>query len=176
MRFWGFLRSLLDVRSDESWDRGDVGEDRDHGSCPGPRFGDPESTSSLSVGESGGDVEEAVAERLGLTGGQARGVTDAAQEPGPCGQVRGDRGEHQPGLVDRELPGWEATQAAVLGVSDSVLDPGVGPVPGLEEPSWPVLCWSETHVCAGYVEPQSPGVGLLRGRSASLTGEASKWC
>ena len=52
-------------------------------------------------------------------------------EPGD--QVGGDRGDLDPHLVDVELPGREPAEAGVLGDPDAVLDPGVGPVPGLQE-------------------------------------------
>src|SRR4051794_11662676 len=57
----------------------------------------------------------------------------SGEESGPGGQVGGDLGEHQPGLLDRELSRWEAPEPGVFGVPDPVLDPGVGTVPGFEE-------------------------------------------
>ena len=39
----------------------------------------------------------------------------------------------EPGLVDMELPGWEPAEAGVFGVSDPVLDAGVGTVAGFQE-------------------------------------------
>ena len=77
-------------------------------------------SASGAVGESGGDVEEAVAQRLGLTGRQHCGVADQGEEPGPGGQVGRDLGEHQPRLIDLELPGREPAQAGVFGVPDPV--------------------------------------------------------
>ena len=55
------------------------------------------------------------------------------EQPQPGGQVGGDRGDLDPDLVDRVLPGREPAQAGVLGDPDAVLDAGVGTVPGFQE-------------------------------------------
>ena len=52
------------------WDRGDVREDRDDRGRPGPGLRDSQTTPPSTVGESGRDVEKAVAQRLGLARGE----------------------------------------------------------------------------------------------------------
>jgi hypothetical protein len=74
-------------------------------------------------------VQDPVAELLGFGGGQ---LAVQQQGPGPCEQVDGGQRQLQPGLVDREVAGGEAAEAGVLAAADVVLDPGVGPVAGLQ--------------------------------------------
>ena len=68
----------------------------------GPGGWEAEVSSSCSVGELGWDVEQPVAQRFGLAGGQPGSVAGEGEESEPGDQVRGDRGDHQPGLVDLE--------------------------------------------------------------------------
>ncbi len=133
LRFSGFLGWWVDGRSGWLWDRGDVGEDRDDRGGPGPGFGDPQTSLACTVDQACGDVQEPVAQRLRLTSGQGGGIAVTAEQSRPGSQVRGDLGERQPGLVDRELPRGEPAQTAVFGLPDAVLHPGVSAVPGLEE-------------------------------------------
>jgi hypothetical protein len=56
------------------------------------------------------------------------------QQLEPGDQVRCDRGELHPGGVDRPFTGRQTAQAGVFGCLDSVLDAGVGAVPGLQKP------------------------------------------
>jgi hypothetical protein len=44
-------------------------------------------------------VQKPVAQRLRLACGQRRRLAGAAQQSGPGGEVRGDVGDRQPGLV-----------------------------------------------------------------------------
>src|SRR5690242_17978327 len=67
--------------------RGDVREDRDDGGRPGPRLGYPQASSASAVGEPGWDVEEPVAQGLGLTGREDLRVAGHRKESGPGGQV-----------------------------------------------------------------------------------------
>lgn len=75
------------ARSGRLRNGGDIREDRDDRACPGPRLRNPEATSVCAVSESGGHVEESVAQRLRLAGCQRGGVADAAEQAGPRGQV-----------------------------------------------------------------------------------------
>ena len=92
--------------------------------------GQAEAAASAAAGEAGGDVQHPEPQRLRLGGGE---VTVEGEQPQPGGQVGGDGGDLQPGLVDGVLPGREPAQAGVFGGLDPVLDPGVGPVPGFQE-------------------------------------------
>ena len=76
------------------------------------------------------DVQQPIPERLWFGLGQ---VSVESQHLEPGDQVGGDHGQRQPGLVDAELPRREPAQAGVLGVTDPVLNPGMGPMPGLKE-------------------------------------------
>ena len=76
------------------------------------------------------------------------------QELEPGDQVGGDRGDLDPHLIDGELPRREPADAGVLRDADAVLDPGVGPVPGLQEPKL-------TAAGVGGEGLVAPAVGLL---------------
>jgi len=101
------------------------------GGGPGPVLVDAEMFAAAAAGESGGDVQQAVAQRLRFGDGD-RGLVCEQRGLGPGDQV--DRGQRacQPRLVDRELPGWEMADAGVFPAADPVLDAGVGAVPGIE--------------------------------------------
>src|ERR1700716_1483359 len=94
----------------------DASEDGDDLIDPGPGWGNPKVSSSGAVGEPGGHVQQPVAQGLGLCGGQLAGQ---GQQPQPGNEIGGDRGGHQPGLVDAEFSGGESAQAAVFGVADA---------------------------------------------------------
>jgi hypothetical protein len=84
------------------------------------------------LGESGRHCIRIAAVRLGL--GE---VAVQGEQLEPSGEVGGDRGDLDLGGVDRHsrdglCPIW------FLGCLGSVLDPGVGTVPGLQEPSCPM--------------------------------------
>jgi len=74
-------------------------------------------------------VQEAVAELLGLGGGQ---LAVQQQDSRPGQQVDGGHGELQPGLVDGEVAGGEAAEAGGLAAADVVLDSGVSAVADLQ--------------------------------------------
>jgi hypothetical protein len=96
---------------------------------PGPTMVDSDSGSALPAYEAGGDVQQPVAQHLGLGLGQVVGQEGGL---GPSDQVGRGQRELQPGLVDRQVAGGEATDPGLLKVSNLVLYPGVGPVPGFQ--------------------------------------------
>jgi hypothetical protein len=100
-------------------------------SCPAPVAVDLEPEFAAPAHESGGDVQQSVAQRLRFGAGQARVVVEQ-DGLSPGDEV--DRGQRagEPGLVDRELAGWESAQAGVFAASDAVLDSGVAAVAGVE--------------------------------------------
>ena len=116
---WSAERSAY---SGESF--GDVGR-------PAPGLVDPEVDSAGAVGEAGGDVQDAVAERGDLAAGECGDVGEADLF-GPADQV--DRGQYdlEPGLVLVEGSAGEVAQPGCLGFSDPVLDAGVLAVPQLQ--------------------------------------------
>jgi hypothetical protein len=113
------------------WQGCDSGERGGDFCCPGPGFGGAESGLSGGAGDSGGDVQEPVAQRLGFSGGQ--GAVEEEQL-GPGEQVDGGEGELQPGGVDGEDTGREPAEAGVLAGADAVSDAGVAAVAGFEGP------------------------------------------
>src|ERR1700736_270746 len=85
----------------------DASEDGDDLIDPGPGWGNPKVSSSGAVGEPGGHVQQPVAQGFGLCGGQLAGQ---GQRPQPGNEIGGDRGGHQPGLVDAEFSGGESAR------------------------------------------------------------------
>jgi hypothetical protein len=96
---------------------------------PGPAAVDSDLGSALPPDETGGDMQQPVAQRLRLGLGQ---LTGQQGRLGPGDQVGGGERQLQLGLVDLELAGREAADPGLLNVSDLVLDSGVGAVPGLQ--------------------------------------------
>ena len=82
-----------------------------------------------AAGDAGGDVEQAVAQRLGFGAVQV-GLVGQEHRLGECEQVRGDQGELDPDGVDVGVPGGQVSDAGVLAGPDSVLDAGVRAVSG----------------------------------------------
>lgn len=113
------------------WDRGDAGERGHDVVYPGPRFRYFESSASCAVGQAGGDVEHPVAQRFRLSVGQD--AVFQRQQFQPSTEVGGDHAHCQPCLVDGELTGGEPSQAGGLRVPDPVFDPGMSPMPDLQE-------------------------------------------
>ena len=89
-------------------------------------FGDAQPSLPRGTGKPGGDVQQPVAQLLGLRGGE---VTIEEQQVRPGEQVDAGEGELQPGGVDREQAGGESAEAGVLAATDAVLDAGVAAVP-----------------------------------------------
>jgi hypothetical protein len=67
----------------------------------GPGLADPDEQPALPAGDPGSDVQQSVAQRLRFDVG---GVVVEECGLGPGNQVRGGRGELDPGGVDRVLP------------------------------------------------------------------------
>jgi hypothetical protein len=99
------------------------------GRGPGPGALDAQPEPALSAGESGGDVEQPVAQRLRLGLGE---IAVQEQVLGPGDQIDREHPQGQPRLVDRERAGREVIEPGVLRCADPVLDPGVRAVPGIE--------------------------------------------
>jgi hypothetical protein len=76
---------------------------------------DAQPAPALAVGESGGDVEQPVAQRLGLG---AREISVQEQVLGPRDEIDGQHDYGEPGGVDGERAGWEVAQAGVLRAAD----------------------------------------------------------
>jgi len=81
-------------------------------------------------GEAGGDVQQAVAQALGL---DARELAGEQQPLGPADEVVGDQHERQPHLVVLEVAEGQVLQAGVLVVADVVLDAGASAVATLKD-------------------------------------------
>ena len=79
--------------------------------------------------ESGGDVQQSVAQPFGLGLGE---LAVEQQRLGPDDQVVREHHDLQPHLVERELLERELGQAGVLVVADPVLDPGALAVAALD--------------------------------------------
>jgi len=113
-------RGGLAGSADRLWQCREPGE----GSC-----GRSEVESSGAADQAGGDVQQPVAPLFGFGSGQS---AVHEQQPGPGEQVAGEADELDPHGVDVELAVRQVSRPGALGASDPVLDPGVGPVPGLE--------------------------------------------
>jgi HNH endonuclease len=87
-------------------------------------------------GESGGDVQQPVAQRLRLGLGESRGVVQQHCLR-PCDEVSGDQDGGQPCGIDVEPVRREPAQPGVLGAADSVFDSGVRAVPSVESGQLP---------------------------------------
>ena len=91
---------------------------------------------ALAVGDPGGDVQQPVAQRLGLGAVQLRFVGQE-HRLGQGEQVGGDQGELDPDLLDVVVPRGQVSQAGVLAGADAVFDAGVRPVAGSRNASCP---------------------------------------
>ena len=98
----------------------------------GPRPGVWEVQLAASAGEreSGGDVQQSVAQPFRLGFGELAVEHECL---GPDDQVVREHHDLQPHLVDRERLERELRQAGVLVVADAVLDPGALAVTALED-------------------------------------------
>lgn len=81
-----------------------------------------------AAGETGSDVQNPVAEFLGFGGSQ---LAVQQQDAGPGQKVDSREAEFEPGGVDGEQAGWEASRAGGLAAPDVVLDGGVSTVADL---------------------------------------------
>ena len=94
---------------------------------PGPVGIEPQDGAAAGPGQPPGDLEQLVAQALG-PGQQV--VTTQAEPLGPAEQVLSQLHQEEPDLVHPGAVAGEVGPAAVLGVLDLVLDPGVEPVAG----------------------------------------------
>jgi len=78
---------------------------------PGPGGLEAQGGGAGVEGEAGGDVQQAVAQALGL---DARELAGEQQPLGPADEVVGDQHERQPHLVVLEVAGGQVLQAGVL--------------------------------------------------------------
>jgi hypothetical protein len=87
---------------------------------PWPWLLNAQPAAALARGDSGGDVEQPVAQglRLGL-----RKVAVEEQTLGPDREVDGEHDHQQPGDLDRERAGRDLVEAGVLAGADPVFDP-----------------------------------------------------
>src|SRR6185437_3723699 len=103
------------------------------GACPGPVGAEGEGALAGVGGEAGGDVPDAVAERVRLCVPQFL-VVVVAEEAVPGGEVGGDVRGDDPSCVDLPRLGRQVAQAHGLGGADAVgLDGGVVAVQGVDE-------------------------------------------
>jgi hypothetical protein len=79
--------------------------------------------------ETRGDVQDAVAQALGLCSGEFAGEQQAL---GPHDEVVGDPHELEPDTVVLEAAEWQVAHPGVLVVADVILDPCASAVPLLE--------------------------------------------
>ncbi len=90
------------------------------------------------AGESGGDVQQPVAQPLGLAAGE---LAVSEQQPlRPAEQVLADQDELEPGGVGLEVAEGEVAQARLLGAADRGPRGGAGAVQLLEAGD-PAPCW-----------------------------------
>ena len=93
--------------------------------APGPRRVEAEHVAAVGVGESCGDVEEAVTQRFRFGAGE---VTVEAHELGSGDEVRRDERHGQPCLVAGVVIEWDVRHSGCFPAADPVLDPGVAAV------------------------------------------------
>jgi len=93
---------------------------------PGPIPVQAQDLASAGGDEPAGDVQDAVAQSLGLEATQRAGETERL---GPGREVRSGQGELDPGTVGMEVLAGQVPQPTVLAVADPVLDTGVLTVP-----------------------------------------------
>ena len=93
----------------------------------------------MAAGDAGGGVQQPVAQRLGFGAVQV-GLVGEQHRLRKGQQVGGDQRELDSDRVDVLVPRRQMPWAGVLAGADPVLDPGVRPVPGFQEPArgW---CW-----------------------------------
>src|SRR3954471_22207568 len=115
-------------------DRGEAVERGGELVGPGPVGVDLDPDFALAADDPAGGVQQLVAQLLGLDLGEVAVEEDGL---GPGDQVGGGQRHLQPRLVDAEFARREAANAGLLDRFDPVLDPGVGPVTGLEEGELP---------------------------------------
>ena len=122
---WGGLSRLVLVRPGGRSGAGQgetkPGEGAGEVVCPRPGGVDTQVEAPGVVGEAGSDVQQPLAQRLGL--GASEGAVEA-EVAGPGEQALGNLGEGKPGLVAGGLEG-QVGEPGVLPGPDAVLDPGV---------------------------------------------------
>ncbi len=91
---------------------------------PAPGGVDAQAELSGAAGDSGGDVQDSVAEGVDLAAGQLWGVGEG-DELGPGDQVGGGQDDFEPGGVGLENVAGQVGQAGGFGLADAVLDAGV---------------------------------------------------
>src|SRR4051794_2345946 len=115
-------------------DGGETGKRGGEVRGPRPAGVDLDPDFALAADDPAGGVQQLVAQLLGLDLGEVAVEEDGL---GPGDQVGGGQLHLQPRLVDAEFARREAAHAGLLDRFDPVLDPGVGPVTGLEEGELP---------------------------------------
>jgi hypothetical protein len=109
--------------------RGEAFERAGDGGAPGPVGGQVQREPAGVAGQAAGDMQQAVAQSLGLAGGV---VAVEEQQLGPDGEVvRAQRG-FQPCLVGRERRERQVAEPGALEFADAVFDDRVGAVAGLQ--------------------------------------------
>lgn len=112
----GFVRS-----AGGSGQCGEAVEGRGQFVAPGPGCRYSQAEVSAAAGETGGDVQQSVAELLRLGSDQLR-VQQQHAHPGQ--QINRSEAEFEPDGVDAEVAGGEAAEAGGLAAPDAVLDSG----------------------------------------------------
>jgi hypothetical protein len=111
------------------WQRGEARERGGEGVGPGPGALQAQGRAAGVEGEPGGCVQQSVAQRLGLAGGE---LAVERESLCPGGQVLGDQGELEPDGVVVEVAEREVLQAGLLGGANAVFGGGAGAVRALE--------------------------------------------
>lgn len=109
--------------------RGEALERLGDGGGPGPVGGQVQRQLAGVAGELAGDVQQPVAQSLGLADGM---FAVEEQQLGPDGEIVGDQRRFQPRLVGCECRERQVGQAGALEFADAVFDDRVGAVAGLQ--------------------------------------------
>src|SRR6266487_2693878 len=97
--------------------------------CPGPGRGDFEASAATAADETGGGVQDAVAQGLRLRSCE---IAVQGQQFQPGQQDAAGHGRVEPRLVDLVIMRWEMAEPGVLAGADDVLDAGVDAVGGVD--------------------------------------------
>lgn len=98
---------------------------------PGPGRRDPQAEAASTAGEAGGNVQQSVVMFLGFGSGQ---FAIQQKDSGPGEEIDRCEAEFEPGGVDVEMAGGDASEASGLTAPDVVPDGGVSALADLKEP------------------------------------------